>query len=83
MTNNFENFSQYEAYPGHDQVTVGIGTSLPIHHIGQGLLPTPTYSFHLNNLLHVPSISSNLLSVHQLTIDHNCIVIFNAHSFVV
>ncbi|XP_028083210.1 uncharacterized protein LOC114284485 [Camellia sinensis] len=37
----------------------------------------------LNNLLHVPQISSNLLSVHQCTSDNNCSITFDNELFVI
>lgn len=83
ITNDLANLQLYQPYQGSDQVTVGNGQTVLIQHIGKGLLPTPQYSFSLNNLLHVPNISSNLLSVHQLTKDNNCSVTFDSNSFVV
>lgn len=83
LTNDLTNLQQFQPYQGYEQVQVGNGSSLPISHIGKSLLPTPHYSFHLSNLLHVPTISSNLLFVHQLTKDHNCLVIFDANTFVI
>lgn len=46
-------------------------------------MPTPQCSFHLNDMLHVPYISYNLLSVHKLTKDNNCSVTFDANFFVI
>ena len=62
---------------------VGNGDSLPFQHSGAGSLPNPTFHFQLKILLHVPQISSNLISVHQLTQDNNCTITFDKNSFVV
>lgn len=62
LTPDLTNFQQYQAYQGSDQVQVGNCSGLPIQHVGNGILPTPHFSFLLSNLLHVPSISSNLRS---------------------
>lgn len=83
MTNNLSNLSIYEPYQRGEQVTVGNGTTLPIHNTGNGILPTPSHSFRLHNVLHVPGIASNLVSVHQLAKDNDCTVTFDDHSFVV
>ncbi|CAL5422424.1 unnamed protein product [Camellia sinensis] len=82
ITHDLSNLNLSRSYTGPDQITIGNGTSIPIHHIGKGLLPTPHFSFKLNKLLHAP-ISSNLLSVHQLTKDNNCTITFDDSSFVV
>lgn len=83
ITNDLNNLQLYQPYHGQDQVTVGNGSNLPILHSGKGILPTPKFPFHLRNVLHVPSISSNLLSVQQLTKDNHCTVTFDDRSFVV
>lgn len=83
ITNDLSSLSLYEPYQGSEQVTVGNGTTLPIHNTGNGILPTPTHSFSLNNVLHVPGIASNLVSVHQLAKDNDCTVTFDENSFVV
>ncbi|CAL5401450.1 unnamed protein product [Camellia sinensis] len=83
ITNDLNQLSDYQPYQGTDQVTIGDGSSLPIHHIGNGLLPTPSFPLKLQQVLHVPHISSNLLSVHRLASDNNCSVIFDADKFVV
>ena len=83
MTNEFGNLQIHEPYYGSDQVTIGDGASIPIQHTGKGILPTPSHKFLLSNLLHVPQLYSNLLSVHQLTKDKNCKVTFDSNSFII
>ena len=56
---------------------------MPITHTGNGILPTPHYSFCLNNILHSPSISSNLVSVQKLAQDNHCVIIFDDSNFVI
>ncbi|CAL5374855.1 unnamed protein product [Camellia sinensis] len=82
MTNDLSNLSFYQPYQGHDRVAIGVGTTLPIAHTGNGFLSTP-FPFHLTNMLHAPTLSSNLLSVHQLAIDNNCTITFDEDSFLV
>lgn len=52
-------------YLGHDQIQVGNGASLSIHHVGNSTFSSPFTSklLSLNQLLHVPSITKNLISV--------------------
>jgi histone deacetylase 1/2 len=47
------------------------GSGMRILHVGQALLPTPTKSLYLCNVLHVPSVTRNLLSVLKFTHDNN------------
>jgi hypothetical protein len=84
LTNNFNNLSlQSDTYLGNDQIHVGDGASLPIKHIGSTTLSTPTTSFTLNKLLHVPQIQKNLISVSQFTRDNNVYIEFHSSSFFV
>ena len=70
-----------DEYQGSDQIRVGNGKSLPIKHIGTTQLSTPTTSFQLNNVLHVPDISNNLLSVHKFTNDTCTLMEFHPSLF--
>jgi hypothetical protein len=54
-------------YGGFDQIRVGNGTGLSIKHIGTAQISTLYFTFQLNNVLHVPQMRKNLLSVHQFT----------------
>jgi hypothetical protein len=64
-------------YTSQDQVRVGNGQGLYIHHIGSSILCSSNQDFFLKNILHVPSISQNLLSVYQFAKDNN--VFFEFH----
>ncbi|PKU70985.1 Retrovirus-related Pol polyprotein from transposon TNT 1-94 [Dendrobium catenatum] len=70
-------------YQGNDSVSVANGSTVPIQHTGQGLLPLPETSrkLYLNNLLHVPSLTHNLLSVSKLTQDNAISITFYANGF--
>lgn len=68
---------------GPTSVTVGNGQSIPVAHSGKGILSTPSHNFTLSNILHVPYISHNLLSVHQFAKDNNCIITFDSSGYVV
>ncbi|PKU62904.1 hypothetical protein MA16_Dca027564 [Dendrobium catenatum] len=82
MTNRLENLTQVSAYTGSDQVTVGDGRSVPIAHTGTGLLPTPDRKLLLSNLLHIPSISYNLLSISNLVKENQISITFDPNGYV-
>lgn len=52
-----------EDYTRKDQVHVGNGQGLYIHHVGSSILCSSTKDFFLKNILHVLHISQNLLSL--------------------
>ena len=79
LTANLNNLSLQSQYKGPKQVTMGNGQSLPINHIGNETLSTKYHNFILKNVLHVPSIAMNLLSVHKFYLDNNCSCHFDAH----
>ena len=56
-------------YQGLDQIRVGNSKILPIKHIMTSQISTPHSSFCLNNVLYVPDISNNLISIHKFTND--------------
>ena len=74
----------HEPYHGHDKVHTADGSGMHISHIGQSSLLTHTpRKLHLRNVLHVPSVTSNLLSVPKLTLDNNVLVEFHPSHFFV
>jgi hypothetical protein len=82
VTSDLANLNVHaDEYQGSEQIRVGNGTSLPIHHIGTTQFSTPTTTFRLNNVLHVPDISNNLLSVHKFTNDTNTFMEFHPFLF--
>ena len=59
---------------------MGNGQNLPITHIGNSLIPSTTSTLQLRNVLRVPSIASNLASVHKICHDNNCQCYFDEHT---
>ena len=62
-------------------ITVGNGAHIPVTSRGSSVLATDTSRFILNNVLIVPSIIRNLLSVRQFTRDNRCSIEFDASGF--
>ena len=84
LTHDLTNLNvRTDEYQGLDQICVGNGTSLPIKHIGTTQLSSLTATFRLNNVLHVPDISNNLLSVHKFTNDTRTLMEFHPSLFCV
>ena len=72
VTSSLNSLSFPQPYNGQDQVIVGNDQNLSITHIGNVQFPTQTSSFHLKNVLRVPSIASNLASIHKICHDNKC-----------
>lgn len=72
ITNDLAHLSVSSPCSADSKVLVGNGSGLSVQHIGSSKLVAPNNnSFLLNNLLHVPSITKNLISVSQFTRDNN------------
>ena len=83
LTSDLSNLNlQSEEYVGTSQIHVGNGAVLAITHIGSSSLPSSSKSFTLQNVLHVPHITKNLISVSQFTKDNDCFLNFIRTFFV-
>jgi hypothetical protein len=63
VTSDINNLSSSQPYNGPEAVHIGNGTGLFIAHKGSTIFPTEFKPLLLNNILHVPAITKNLLSV--------------------
>ena len=72
VTPDLSHLSEASPYYGNSTLTVGNGHHLPIAHVGSATMHTPDVVFKLKNVLHVPEITQNLLSVNQFVTDNNC-----------
>ena len=81
MTPDLSNLTASTSYPTNDSVQTANGEGLPVSHIGNAIISTPTQALKLNSVLCVPKLSQNLLSVYQMCVDNNCRVIFDAFCF--
>jgi len=74
ITNNCNNnFSFKASYTGNEYVKLGNGAGMKILHIGHAKchLPHTNTHFMLNQLLYVPKINKNLISVSKFARDNN------------
>ncbi|KAH0661799.1 hypothetical protein KY284_026730 [Solanum tuberosum] len=78
VTSDMANLS-LQTYTGNDGLAVGNGMKIHISHTSSSILSTHTQPIHLNNILHVPQISKNLLSVAKLTRDNNVYMEFHPY----
>ena len=81
LTSHLERLQFHDRYGGKDQVHVANGAGLSISHIGHSSLAGS--SLQLKNILHVPHISKNLLSVYRLVSDNDVFVEFHRTFFCV
>ncbi|KAL6330672.1 hypothetical protein AAG906_003283 [Vitis piasezkii] len=80
MTPDPSQLDKVEPYHGKDCVIVGNGASLPITHTGT---PSLSSNFKLLDVLVVPRLTKNLLSISKLTLYFPFSVIFSHDNFVV
>ncbi|KAL4347243.1 hypothetical protein GQ457_17G004450 [Hibiscus cannabinus] len=83
VTNDSANLQAGTVYTGNRRLLMGNGDGVLISQIGQGSLYTNGRSLVLQNLLHVPLIKKNLLSVSQLVRDNDVVFEFNANGCVI
>lgn len=85
LTNDINNLTLGDpvTYKATDNISIGDGNTLPIAHTCVGLLPTPSYKLHLPQLLHIPTLSHNLILIYHLTKDNNLSISFVASGFTI
>lgn len=81
ITSNLEKLSIHDSYKGHDQIRTASGADMEISYIGHSTVTTPSRDLHLNNVLYVPKVNKNLVSVHRLTSDNSIFTEFHPDSF--
>jgi hypothetical protein len=82
MTNDDDNLSRCTPLSQPHFVTVGNGDVVPISSSGHTLLQSSSsHSFKLNNVLLVPHLIHNLLSINKFTQDNRCSIEFDAFGF--
>lgn len=77
MTSDYTNLTHPTEYGGTKLVTVGNGNTLKIASVGNIVLTNGKHLLNLKNILHVPDIAKNLVSVSKLAKDNNVFVEFH------
>ncbi|XP_019097505.1 PREDICTED: uncharacterized protein LOC109131256 [Camelina sativa] len=63
VASDLANLSLHQPYNGGEAVVIGNDSGLPITHTCSTLLPSITHPLHLNNVLYVPLMQKNLISI--------------------
>uniref|UniRef100_A0A0D3A0M8 Retrovirus-related Pol polyprotein from transposon TNT 1-94-like beta-barrel domain-containing protein n=1 Tax=Brassica oleracea var. oleracea TaxID=109376 RepID=A0A0D3A0M8_BRAOL len=66
LTTDLNTLALHQPYNGGEEVMTADGTGMPITHTGSALLPTPHRSLTLNDVLYVPNVTKNLISVYKI-----------------
>ncbi|PON95822.1 hypothetical protein TorRG33x02_083450 [Trema orientale] len=81
VTVDLNNFSFHSYYEGSEDIIIGDGTKLNITHTGSMNLPSIAGSFLLSNILCVPNMKKNLISVSKLCHSNNVSIEFLSTHF--
>ncbi|KAJ0467193.1 putative transcription factor interactor and regulator CCHC(Zn) family [Helianthus annuus] len=82
-TPDLSSLDNSEAYYGNDSLHVGNGKTIPILHVGSSKIHSSNKIFHLTDILHVPELKQNLLSVQKFCLDNDVFFEFHSSYFVV
>jgi hypothetical protein len=71
VTEELEKLAMHEKYKGKEQIHSANGAGMRISHIGHSVVNTPSCKLMLKNVLHVPKVYKNRVSVYRLTKDNS------------
>ena len=71
MTPSISQLSNVQPYSGIKCIIVGNGSSLSITHTGSFVIPSSTGSLTMHNVLVVPALKKNLLSIQRFSAENN------------
>lgn len=77
MTSDMRNLTTATPFETDAKITVGSGEGLDITHIGTSSIGSPSHPLQLKNVLLVPQLAANLLSLNRLCFDNNCNVLLD------
>lgn len=86
MTSSLNNLNFSIEFKGNKKLVVGNGHQLPISHIGKSYVYSPnlkTRAVAFNDVLCVPLLTKNLVSISKLTQDSNAYAIFDHDSCII
>ena len=81
VTTDLHNLALHNPYDGTDEIMIGDGSGLPISHTGSTSLTTSSHSFTLSNVLCVPTMKRNLISISQFCKSNNTSIEFLPSAF--
>lgn len=80
VANDHNSLTNAYEYGGKERVIVGNGRALPITHIGSCHIPADVALLNLHNMLCVPAIAKNLISVSKLVQNNKVFIEFHSSS---
>jgi hypothetical protein len=81
ITGNLDKLVIRDSYHGNDKIhTANVG-GVHISHIGHSSIQTPNCNLRLKNILHIPSATKNLVSIHTLAMIMMPSLSFNLGTF--
>lgn len=80
VTNDNENIQEINPWNSEKRVVITYGNYIPISRSRQSSFPLNSNNLHHKNILHVPCIKKNLLSIKKLCLDNNAYVLFDSSS---
>ena len=83
VISDLNNLSLHAPYQGSNDIMIGDDTGLPITHTSSTSLHTSNTHFSLRNVLCVPSITKNLISISKFYISNNASIEFLPYTFLV
>nr|CAN82540.1 hypothetical protein VITISV_015270 [Vitis vinifera] len=81
VTSDLSNLSLHSLYQGFHDIMIGDGSTLPITHTGSTTIPTSSRTFILQNVLCVPSMQKNLISIYQFCTNNHVFIEFSLSAF--
>jgi len=66
LTSDLNNLALHQLYTGGEEVMIADGTGMQISHTGSALLPTPSRTLALRDVLCVPNVHKNLIYVYRM-----------------
>ena len=83
VTADLHNLSMHAPYNGSNDIIIGDGSGLSITHISSSSHHTTHKTFKLNNVLCVPAMKKNLISISQFCTSNNVCIEFLPTAFLV
>jgi hypothetical protein len=83
VTADLDNLSMHTPYTGSDDIMIGDGSGLSITHTGSSSLHTSHNTFTLNDVLCVPAMQKNLISISKFCTSNHVSIEFLPTTFLV